>query len=187
MESMIYGPESTKVETVCHPTSCEADALVAADGSLRSREGTIYVMNDKPGLGVKKKRKELRVQEILSAWYGDPAFPWVETVTDEDGTWIKVGRNTTDEMMSRVKNGVLIVPLPFDEQLGDPCPGTEKTLMINYTDIQGTEQTCVWDDGSIYSVSFLQAIRATYSPYVSRLHPQATCALSPSRLNVLAM
>lgn len=140
--------------------------LKLLDGSLRSRQGTIYAMSDKPGLGVKKKRKELRLNSISAAWYGDQAFPWLETVTDEDGTWIRVGRNVTADLNRRIKKGVLIVPLPFDEHLGDPCPGTDKALLINYTNTQNQTQTCLWDDGSLYTVSFLQAIRATYSPYV---------------------
>ncbi len=66
--------------------------------AVRSRSGTVYIMADKPGIGVKKKRKELRLKVVNSAWYGDPSYPWVETVAGDDGTWIRVGFDVTDQM-----------------------------------------------------------------------------------------
>ncbi len=65
---------------------------------VRSRSGTVYIMADKPGIGVKKKRKELRLRAVNRAWYGDPVFPWVETVAADDGSWIRVGFDVTQEM-----------------------------------------------------------------------------------------
>jgi hypothetical protein len=65
---------------------------------VRSRSGTVYIMADKPGIGVKKKRKELRLRAVNRAWYGDPVFPGVETVAADDGSWIRVGFDVTQVM-----------------------------------------------------------------------------------------
>jgi hypothetical protein len=70
---------------------------------------------------------------------------------------------------SRVNKGVLAVPLPFRDFLGDPCAGTNKRLVINYTDKAGICRVCEWDDGDTPVLDYMQAIRATYSPQVELL------------------
>ncbi len=70
------------------------------------------------------------------------------------------------------------MPLPFTDLLGDPCAGTNKQLIINYTDKAGSCKVCKWDDGNTPVVDYMQAIRATYSLQVVSLRPSHDGGLS---------
>ena len=131
-------------------------------GNLRSKDGTVYTMPEDRLGGVRRQRKELRAQYIVAAWWGDVLYPWENVVTGEDGMWLKVGDNVTDNVRLWLATGTLSLPLPLADVLGDPCPGRGKVLILQYLDHRGQERVCGWEDET-KRFKFLKTIQTTHS------------------------
>jgi hypothetical protein len=139
--------------------------LSLTEGNLRSKDGTVYSMPETRLGGVQRQRKELRAQKVLDAWWGDVLHPWQTTVTgeeEEDGMWLSVGANVTQEVCLWLVNGTLSLPLPLSDILGDPCPGRSKVLLLRYVDSRGQRREMAWQE-SLKTFHFLQTIQTTHS------------------------
>mmetsp|Transcript_42150 Transcript_42150/g.132764 ORF Transcript_42150/g.132764 Transcript_42150/m.132764 type:complete len:747 (-) Transcript_42150:855-3095(-) len=131
-------------------------------GSLRTKDGTVYSMPEDRSGSIKKERKEIKLREVVRAWYGHPRYLWETVLEDDDGMWLTVGTDVTQEVRACVKQGILSLSIPFSESLGDPCADVDKVLCIDIVDLSGINRNLIWSD-SQEKVKFFRAIQTTHS------------------------